>query len=147
MQIQLEKTLDVEVVERQLAELWQETARDPQADAETAVLRARVANLLVFVSNDAALADVHQMLGELTAIHPSRVLMMLGDREAADRDIEMSLESICQTDKRTGAKRQHMGRLVRRHEVVGRVDARRVTELAQGGHGENVSILSTQSLI
>ncbi len=105
MQIQLEKTLDVEVVERHLAELWQETARDPQADAETAVLRARVANLLVFVSNDAALDDLHQMLGELTAIHPSRVLAMLGAREATDQDIEMSVESICQTDKRTGAKR------------------------------------------
>jgi glucose-6-phosphate dehydrogenase assembly protein OpcA len=105
MQIQLEKILDVEVVERQLAELWQETARDPNADAETAVLRARVANLLVFVSNDAALDDLHQMLGELTAIHPSRVLAMLGAREATDQDIEMSVESICQTDKRTGAKR------------------------------------------
>jgi glucose-6-phosphate dehydrogenase assembly protein OpcA len=105
MQIQLEKTLDVEVVERQLAELWQETARDPNADAETAVLRARVANLLVFVSNDAALDDLHQMLSELTAIHPSRVLSMLGAREAADQDIEMSVESICQTDKRTGSKR------------------------------------------
>lgn len=105
MQIQLEKTLDVEVVERQLAELWQKTARDPNTDAETAVLRARVANLLVFVSNDAALDDLHQMLSELTANHPSRVLAMLGAREAADQDIEMSVESICQTDKRTGSKR------------------------------------------
>ena len=105
MQIQLGKTLDVEVVERQLAELWQETVRDPKAGAETAVLRAQVANLLVFVSNDAALDDVHQMLGELTAIHPSRVLAMLGLQEATDLDIEMFVESICQTDKRTGAKR------------------------------------------
>jgi len=105
MQIQLEKTLDVEFVERHLAELWQETARDPNADAETAVLRARVANLLVFVSNAEALDDLHQMLGELTAIHPSRVLAMLGAPEATDQDIEMSVESICQTDKRTGAKR------------------------------------------
>jgi glucose-6-phosphate dehydrogenase assembly protein OpcA len=105
MQIQLEKTLDVEVVERQLADMWQDTARDPKADPDTAVLRARVANLLVFVSNDEALNDLHQMLEELTAIHPSRVLAMLGLREAQDLDIEMSLESICQTDKRTGAKR------------------------------------------
>ena len=103
MQIQLGKTLDVEVVERQLAELWQETAQNPDADA--AVLRARVANLLVFVANATALDDVHEMLGELTAIHPSRVLAMLGLPEATDLDIEMSVESICQTDKRTGAKR------------------------------------------
>jgi glucose-6-phosphate dehydrogenase assembly protein OpcA len=106
MQIQLEKTLDVEVVERQLDELWKETAGDRNEDDDAAaVLRARVANLLVFVANDETLDDVHQMLQELTAIHPSRVLMMLGAREAEDRDIEMSVESICQTDKRTGAKR------------------------------------------
>ena len=106
MQIQIEKTLDVEVVERQLDELWKQTAgeRDDD-DAAAAVLRARVANLLVFVASDEALDHVHQMLSELTAIHPSRVLMMLGTHGGEDRDIEMSVESICQTDKRTGAKR------------------------------------------
>lgn len=106
MQIQLGKTLDVEVVERQLAELWQERAHpDADADVETAVLRARVANLLVFVSTDAALDDVHQLLSDLTAVHPSRVLAMLGLRQATDRDIDMWVESICQTDKRSGATR------------------------------------------
>jgi len=105
MQIQVEKTLDVEVVERQLAQLWEQTAGERDTDDDVAVLRARVANLLVFVASDEALDHVHQMLLELTAIHPSRVLMMLGAREAEDQDIEMSVESICQTDKRTGAKR------------------------------------------
>jgi glucose-6-phosphate dehydrogenase assembly protein OpcA len=123
MQIQLEKTLDVEVVERQLAELWQATVRDQKADAEAAVLRARVANLLVFVSNDAALDDVHQMLRELTATHPSRVLAMLGVREASDHDIEMSLESICQTDKRTGTQRLSC------EEITLRARGKFVTEL------------------
>ena len=100
MQIQLEKTLDVEIVERELAQLWTESARDPNADTEAAVLRARVANLLVFISLETALDHVHRMLRELTAIHPSRVLLMLGAREAVDQDIEMFVESICQRDKR-----------------------------------------------
>jgi glucose-6-phosphate dehydrogenase assembly protein OpcA len=103
MQIQLEKTLDVEVVERQLAELWKDTAREPNED--TAVLRARVANLLVFVSDQTAFDEVEQLLRELTAVHPSRVLMMLADQKAVEHDIEMSVESICQTDKRTGVRR------------------------------------------
>jgi glucose-6-phosphate dehydrogenase assembly protein OpcA len=102
MQIQLGKTLDVEVVERQLAELWQQSAHQPDADVETAVLRARVANLLVYVSTDATLSDVHQLLSDVTSVHPSRVLAMLGLREATDRDIDMWVESICQTDKRSG---------------------------------------------
>ena len=105
MQIQLEKTLDVEVVEGQLAELWHQIAGGGTSEDDVAVLRARVANLLVFVASAELLDEVHQMMLELTAIHPSRVLMMLGAREAPDRDIEMSVESFCQTDKRTGAKR------------------------------------------
>src|SRR6185312_1490012 len=109
MQIQLEKTLDVAVVERELARLWSESVHDPKAESKgeggDAVLRARVANLLVFVSAEEALESVHQMLQELTAWHPSRVMLMLGAREAADRDIEMFVESICQTDKRGGNKR------------------------------------------
>jgi glucose-6-phosphate dehydrogenase assembly protein OpcA len=105
MQIQLEKTLDVEVVEWQLAELWQQIAGQGKSEDDVAVLRARVANLLVFVTSDALLDEVQQMILELTAIHPSRVLLMLGLGEAADQDIEMAVESFCQTDKRTGARR------------------------------------------
>jgi glucose-6-phosphate dehydrogenase assembly protein OpcA len=105
MQIQLGKTLDVEVVERQLAELWKQTEGDRNSDSEAAVLRARVANLLVFVGSDAMLNEVHQVMPELTATHPSRVLLMLGRREAEDRDIEMSVDSFFQSDKRMGGKR------------------------------------------
>jgi glucose-6-phosphate dehydrogenase assembly protein OpcA len=105
MQIQLEKTLDVEVVEGQLAELWKQMAGGDTAEGDVAVLRARVSNLLVFVANDELLDEVHQMILEVTAVHPSRVLMMHGARELPDRDIEMAVESFCQTDKRTGAKR------------------------------------------
>jgi len=105
MQIQLERTLDVEVVEGQLAELWKQISGEETLEDDVAVLRARVANLLVFVTNAALLDEAHQMMLELTTIHPSRVLMMLGAREAPDLDIEMSVESFCQTDKRSGARR------------------------------------------
>jgi len=87
MQIQLEKTLDVEVVEGQLTMLWQQIAGGGKLEDDVAVLRARVANLLVFSASAEVLDDVHQMMLDLTAIHPSRVLLMLGAREAADRDI------------------------------------------------------------
>jgi glucose-6-phosphate dehydrogenase assembly protein OpcA len=109
MHIQLGKTLDVAVVERELAQLWAETANDPKESPDTqqdhAVLRARVANLLVFAAAEEAFNDVRALLAELTAVHPSRVLTMLGVREAEDQDIEMSVESLCQTDKRSGGKR------------------------------------------
>jgi|GEM_PF-811103 len=105
MQIQVDKILDVEVVERQLTELWKQTSGGAAADDDFAVLRARVANLLVFVGDEPGLQEVNAIIAELTAMHPSRVLLLLGAKHAADRDIEMAVETFCQTDKRTGAKR------------------------------------------
>src|SRR5437588_9015217 len=82
-QIALGKTLDVEIVEQELAALWQGgpgatrsdelSAGEMSPDDETAVLRARAANLLVFITNEPALDEVEKMLEELTAVHPSRV--------------------------------------------------------------------------
>jgi glucose-6-phosphate dehydrogenase assembly protein OpcA len=137
MQIQLEKTLDVAVVEGHLADLWQKIAGGDISEDDTAVLRARVANLLVFVANDESLNDVRQMMLDLTAVHPSRVLMMLGAREAPDRDIEMSVESFCQTDKRTGAKRLCC------EEVVLKAQGSFVAELPSAALPLVVSDLST----
>ncbi len=105
MQIQIEKTLDVEVVEHQFAELWNQTSGGVGPEDEFAVLRARVANLLVYVASESIRTEVNEIIAELTAIHPSRVLLMLGEKKTSDRDIEMSLETFCQVDKRTGAKR------------------------------------------
>lgn len=104
-QIQLGKTLDVEVVEQELAALWQGATGAPSPDDETAVLRARAANLLVFVTNEQALNEVEGMLEELTAVHPSRVLTMCGDRVAADRDIDMYVAAFGQKDKHAGPQR------------------------------------------
>src|SRR6266545_2724855 len=137
MQIQLERTLDVEVVEGQLAELWKQISGEGTLEDDVAVLRARVANLLVFVTNAALLDEAHQMMLELTTIHPSRVLMMLGAREAPDLDIEMSVESFCQTDKRSGARRLSC------EEVTLRAQGSFVAELPSAALPLLVSDLST----
>jgi glucose-6-phosphate dehydrogenase assembly protein OpcA len=137
MQIQLEKTLDVEIVERQLADLWKQTTGDLEPGDDAAVLRARVANLLVFVPNEELLIGIDDMMRDLTAIHPSRVLMIVGDPEAADRDIEMFLTSFCQTDKRSGAKR------LCGEEVILKATGRFVSELPSVAVPLLVSDLST----
>ena len=48
-------------MERQLAALWQQFAGD-SAEADAAVWRTRVANLLVFVTTETLLDDAQQML-------------------------------------------------------------------------------------
>ncbi len=114
LQIALGKTLDVEVVEQELDALWQGStgaartalsAGDERPDDETAVLRARAANLLVFVNDDRSLEEVHQLLQELTTVHPSRVLTMFGEHDAPDNDIEMFVSALSQKEKVAGQKR------------------------------------------
>jgi len=105
MQIQLEKTLDVEVVERQLSELWRHTSGSMREDDDFAVLRSRVANLIVYVEQEFSVTDVNGIIAELTAMHPSRVLLLLGEKEKPDHDIRLLAETFCQTEKRSGAKR------------------------------------------
>lgn len=99
-QIQVEKTLDVEEVERALAELWQETAGGEEVGPDDAVLRARAANLMVVVTTDAALMDTQETIRKLAVIHPCRAVVMLADREGADSDIEMFVSASCQTETR-----------------------------------------------
>ncbi|MEO7971151.1 MAG: glucose-6-phosphate dehydrogenase assembly protein OpcA [bacterium] len=113
-QIALGKTLDVEIVEQELDALWQDSTTaarpefagvDERPDDEAAVLRARAANLLVYVSDDKSLEEVHQLLQELTTVHPSRVLTMFGEHDAPDNDIEMFVSALSQKEKLGGQKR------------------------------------------
>jgi glucose-6-phosphate dehydrogenase assembly protein OpcA len=113
-QIALGKTLDVEVVEQELDALWQgsTTAARPESadvderpDDEMPVLRARAANLLVYVSHGKELEEVHELLLELTTVHPSRVLTMFGEHDAPDNDIEMFVSALSQKEKLGGQKR------------------------------------------
>src|ERR1051325_7175946 len=114
-QIPLGKTLDIEVVERELSSLWQGSAgatatRDDDAtevreETETTVLRARAANLLVCTTEEQALNEVHDLLPELTAAHPCRVLTMFANHDAPDRDIEMFVAALSQNDKSAAARR------------------------------------------
>jgi glucose-6-phosphate dehydrogenase assembly protein OpcA len=60
---------------------------------------------LVFLSDEKSLAEVHDLLPELSAAHPSRVLTMLGEGEAPDSDIEMFVSALSQKEKPAGAKR------------------------------------------
>ncbi|HET9788867.1 MAG TPA: hypothetical protein VFP47_17135, partial [Pyrinomonadaceae bacterium] len=64
-QIPVPDTLDVESIERMLASLWQETARNSEYQVADAVLRTRAADLMVFLKDESLLAQSHQIISEL----------------------------------------------------------------------------------
>jgi glucose-6-phosphate dehydrogenase assembly protein OpcA len=96
--VRVPETLDVQAVERELGRLWMENAGGAEAeDKETAVMRARVLNLLVYVSSDDALNEVNELLSAVTTAHPCRALVMVGEPEREDQDIEMFVSAYCQS--------------------------------------------------
>jgi glucose-6-phosphate dehydrogenase assembly protein OpcA len=96
-----------EVIERELAQLWQQTAsaqlRDLEPGKERATLRARAANLMVYGSNAESLEKIDEVLQELSARHPCRALVMIDSQDRDDHDIEVSVDSFCHEN----AKQQH----------------------------------------
>src|SRR4051794_1139079 len=74
-QIRVSATLDVQAVEQELDELWKQHTGETNVEENGAVMRARVLNLLVYVASEAALEEVNELLGEITSVHPCRVIV------------------------------------------------------------------------
>jgi glucose-6-phosphate dehydrogenase assembly protein OpcA len=94
--VRVAETLDVQSVERELSRLWMENAGAGGEHEDKAMMRARVLNLLVYVSSDEALGEVNQLLSDVTTAHPCRAIVMVGEREREDLDIEMLVSAYCQ---------------------------------------------------
>ena len=97
-------TLDVQAVEHELGELWTQNTGASDPDEDGAVMRARVLNLIVYVSHQSSLDEVNELLNEITSVHPCRALVTLAEAEAPDRDIEMFVSAHCLTTGAAGGK-------------------------------------------
>src|SRR4029453_16647917 len=98
-QVQISETLDVEVVERELGILWHDSAAGEGDDF--AVMRARVANLIIVTTDPSSLDEIHETLEALSALPPSRALVIVAENPAADRDIELFISSFYQNDSQS----------------------------------------------
>ncbi|HEV2912923.1 MAG TPA: glucose-6-phosphate dehydrogenase assembly protein OpcA [Pyrinomonadaceae bacterium] len=104
-QIRVSAALDVQAVEHELGQLWKEhTAGAVDVEEDGAVMRARVLNLMVYVSSQAALDEVNKLLSEITSAHPCRALVMVAQSEQPDQDIEMFVSAHCLASGGTGSK-------------------------------------------
>lgn len=103
-QIRVSATLDVQGVEQELSELWKENSGEADVEEDGAVMRARVLNLMVYVSVEEALEEVNEVLGEVSSAHPCRVIVMFAGRTEPDEDIEMFVSAHCITSSGAGGK-------------------------------------------
>jgi glucose-6-phosphate dehydrogenase assembly protein OpcA len=103
-QIGVSTTLDVQGVEHELSELWKQHTDEADVEEDGAVMRARVLNLMVYVSAEEALEEVNELLGEISSAHPCRVMVMLAGRREPDQDIEMFVSAHCISSSGAGGK-------------------------------------------
>lgn len=106
-EIPVRATLDVEAVEAALGALWRESAGSPQGNVEEdgALMRARVLNLMVYLTSAGALDEVNRILADLTRNHPCRALLILAEADAEDRDIEINVSAYCPESSDAGGRR------------------------------------------
>jgi glucose-6-phosphate dehydrogenase assembly protein OpcA len=83
--------VDVAGLEKQLAAMWRQSAREGDALA-SGVTRVCVVNLIVFMPKGAERAELDELLKEVAAQTPGRVIVLLTDRAAEARlDAHVSL--------------------------------------------------------
>ncbi|HEV7858735.1 MAG TPA: glucose-6-phosphate dehydrogenase assembly protein OpcA [Pyrinomonadaceae bacterium] len=106
-EIPVKATLDVEAVETALNALWREKAgAAPAGDDENgALMRARVLNLMFYVTSAEAASGVNDILSDVTTSHPCRALLMVAEREKEDQDIKMSVSTFCPDSSDAGGRR------------------------------------------
>jgi glucose-6-phosphate dehydrogenase assembly protein OpcA len=59
-----------------------------QGPGEMPVLRARMSNLVIFCNSAEAAAQLDQNLPDVGAVHPARVLLLIGERGAGERPLQ-----------------------------------------------------------
>jgi glucose-6-phosphate dehydrogenase assembly protein OpcA len=102
-QIPVTTTLDIGTVERELGLLWKHSATE-RRDETGAVMRARVANVIIVMPGESHLEDINATVSDLSTVHPCRALIVLTERDAEDRDIQLYISSFCHKDSRGGQR-------------------------------------------
>ena len=82
--------VNVRAIERELTSLWKQAGED-----DGGVIRACLLNLIVYVPSAAFSNEVDNIIAEVTAGHPSRAILIIANREAAEPHLSARVTSRC----------------------------------------------------
>lgn len=71
-------TIDVEAIERELADLWRSSGRFDSRGVEVALSRTSVLTLFVYATDAARAEQAKELIDHLSSEHPSRVVLLTG---------------------------------------------------------------------
>ncbi len=92
-QIHVGTILNVQAVEDELTELWAENANDKDDDG--AIVRARVLNLLAYVTDKTILKQTDEIVFDTASVHPCRAILLFGEKDEEAKDIEAFVSARC----------------------------------------------------
>lgn len=87
--------IDVETIERELAELWQTPSAFDARGAAVTLSRTSVLTLFVFVTGDTQAAEAREWISQLSTQHPSRVVLLImpeGSESETEQDAQVSIQ-------------------------------------------------------
>lgn len=85
--------VDLAQVERELAGLWDDSGR--HAGSEPAVIRACSMNLVVVSDSSAPAEEEGEMLGDVSVVHPARILRLLPAARGSSPELSVSVTARC----------------------------------------------------
>ena len=77
------RAVDVPTIEHELKELWEQMTEVSAEEDQQAIMRACVANLVVYNSAGERAGSVSPIIAEVTHQHPSRVIVLLPAPESS----------------------------------------------------------------
>ncbi|MFL6274072.1 MAG: glucose-6-phosphate dehydrogenase assembly protein OpcA, partial [Blastocatellia bacterium] len=84
-------TINVGAIEKELTSLWKQASEDETGG----VVRASILNLIVFVPDPAEIAAVDDIVIDVTASHPCRVIALVADRASEESKLTAEVTSRC----------------------------------------------------
>ena len=91
------KPVDIDAIERELAELWSEPLDGTAAGAEgmEPATRACMSNLLIWCKTQEQARGLPIEIGAIVEKHPSRVLLLVGEPETENAGLSASVSAVC----------------------------------------------------
>ena len=90
-----QRAVDVSVIDHELKELWGQMTEVSQEEDQQAVMRACVANLVVYNPAGESAGKISPIIAEVTNQHPSRVILLLSDPDSSQASLDAMVTAQC----------------------------------------------------
>ncbi|MCZ6769294.1 MAG: glucose-6-phosphate dehydrogenase assembly protein OpcA [Acidobacteria bacterium] len=90
-----QRVVDVPTLEHELNELWERMTEVSSGEDEQAVMRACVANLVVYSSGPDSIGETSQIMAQVTNQHPSRVIVLIAEPDTLKPSLNAMVTAQC----------------------------------------------------